>query len=60
MHWMLAAVQSTLVFLTSMLPTALHLLFVFPLISGGNFLKLLLTVATLQNFLEAVGFSNVL
>jgi hypothetical protein len=60
MHWMLAAVQSTLIFLTSMLPTALQLAFGFPVISGEYFLKLLLIVATLQHFLQAVGFSNVL
>jgi hypothetical protein len=43
---MLAAVQSTLLFLTSMLATALQLVFEFPLISGGNFLKLLVIVGT--------------
>jgi hypothetical protein len=47
LHWMLAAAQSTLIFLTSMLATALHLVFGFPLISGGNFLKLLHIVATM-------------
>jgi hypothetical protein len=60
MHWMLEAEQSTLIFLNNMLATALYLVFVFLLISGGNFLKLLLVVATLQHFLQAAVFFNVL
>jgi hypothetical protein len=60
MHLMLQSGESILIFLTSTLATALHLVFGFLLISGGNFLKLLFIVATLQHFLQAVGFSNVL